>query len=95
MASNTTLYRRYPNVYTVERDVKGSGGWYGEGRIIRITVLPVNATYDLKTEDPMKVAGLLVQDDLAIMLEGNDGVYYLRAGAIIVGSFQSDLLRRI
>jgi len=35
----------------------------------------------------MTVAGLLVQDDLALMIEGKDGVYYLRSGAILTAGF--------
>ncbi|KAF8913576.1 hypothetical protein CPB85DRAFT_555710 [Mucidula mucida] len=72
------LSRRYPKIYSVERRL---------GRIRRITMIPVNATYDLEEEDPMTVAGLLIQDDIALLLEGNDGVYYIRAGAIILPGF--------
>lgn len=50
---------RYPLIYTVERHKKGSGGLYGDGRIRTITVIPVDATYNLDEEDPMTVAGLL------------------------------------
>lgn len=32
----------------------------------------------------MRIAGLLVQDDLALMIEGSDGGYYFMAGAILV-----------
>ncbi|CAK7265466.1 hypothetical protein SEPCBS119000_001526 [Sporothrix epigloea] len=38
-------------------------------------------------EDPMAIAARLVQDDLAIMVEGEDGRYYLRAGAILLAGF--------
>lgn len=41
---------------------------------------------DIK-EDPMVMAAKMVQDDLAIMIEGKDGVYYLKAGAIILSGF--------
>ncbi|KAA1466040.1 hypothetical protein DENSPDRAFT_876198 [Dentipellis sp. KUC8613] len=80
------LSRRYPQVYTVERAdaEKGAVGWDGLGRIKRITVVPVGDTYDLEKEDPMTVSALLIQDDLAIMIEGKDGQYYLQAGAIVV-----------
>ncbi|KAF9030722.1 hypothetical protein BDZ89DRAFT_1101300 [Hymenopellis radicata] len=83
------LSRRYPKIYSVERHAPGSGGLYNEGRIRTITMIPVNATYDLEEEDPMTVAGLLIQDDIALVLEGsrNDGVYYIRAGAIILPGF--------
>jgi Protein of unknown function (DUF3445) len=38
-------------------------------------------------EDPMQMAGRMVQDDLAIMFEKPDGQYYLLAGSIIVPGF--------
>ncbi|KAI5797670.1 hypothetical protein EDC01DRAFT_33265 [Geopyxis carbonaria] len=38
-------------------------------------------------EDPMQMAARLVQDDLAIMVEGADGVYYLKAGATLLTGF--------
>lgn len=38
-------------------------------------------------KDPMVLAAKMVQDDLAIMVEGKDGVYYLKAGAIILPGF--------
>lgn len=39
------------------------------------------------TEDPMQVAARLIQDDIAIMLEGADGQYYLLAGCILLAGF--------
>lgn len=44
------------------------------------------AANDIK-EDPMLMAGKMVQDDLAVMMEGPDGNYYLKAGAIILPGF--------
>lgn len=41
---------------------------------------------EIKT-DPMVMAAKMVQDDLAIMIEGKDGQYYLKAGAIILPGF--------
>jgi alpha-1,2-mannosyltransferase len=38
-------------------------------------------------EDPMVMAARWVQDDLAIMMEGPDGVYYLKAGATLLTGF--------
>ena len=38
-------------------------------------------------EDPMQMAARLVQDDLAIMFEKEDGQYYLLAGAILLAGF--------
>jgi len=38
-------------------------------------------------EDPMTMAARWVQDDLAIMIEGADGQYYLKAGATLLTGF--------
>lgn len=38
-------------------------------------------------EDPMQLCARLIQDDLAIMFEGEDGQYYLRAAAILLAGF--------
>ncbi|MCJ1310280.1 mannosyltransferase [Agyrium rufum] len=38
-------------------------------------------------EDPMQMAGRMVQDDLAIMFEKPDGQYYLLAGSILLAGF--------
>jgi hypothetical protein len=38
-------------------------------------------------EDPMAMAGRMVQDDLAIMFEKSDGLYYLLAGSILLAGF--------
>ncbi|KAK0467850.1 uncharacterized protein EV420DRAFT_1501598 [Desarmillaria tabescens] len=40
-----------------------------------------------EAEEAMKIAALLVQDDLALMVEGADGRYYFQAGAICVPGF--------
>ncbi|KAG8934889.1 hypothetical protein FRC02_009011 [Tulasnella sp. 418] len=85
------LCRRYPDVYQVQRRTPAPGdyGWYGDGEIQTISINHLNVSYDLQEEDPMKVAGLLVQDDLAIMVEGSDGLYYLQAGSIcLAGSWR-------
>ncbi|KAI5124771.1 hypothetical protein M0805_005405 [Coniferiporia weirii] len=83
------LSRRYPDTYRVTRHAPhfGDFGWYGEGQIRQITIIPVGATYDLDEEDPMKISALLVEDDLALMIGGADGRYYFQAGAIVVPGF--------
>lgn len=59
------LSRRYPKVYSVTRhdpdqpETQKQKGWYGEGRIKEITILPLGVTYNLDEEEPMKVAALL------------------------------------
>ncbi|KAI0027292.1 hypothetical protein K488DRAFT_62012, partial [Vararia minispora EC-137] len=77
------LSRRYPGVFEVVRDAS-SQGWYGEGKVTNVKIVPTNECFDLRTEDPMRVAAMLVPDDLAILIEGNDGKYYLQGGAILV-----------
>ncbi|KAH9165438.1 hypothetical protein EDB89DRAFT_2134473 [Lactarius sanguifluus] len=74
------LIARYPGVYRATR--RGSGG-----EIAAVEVLPVGVTHDLETEDPMVVAAMLTQDDLAIMIEGADGQYYLQAGAVLLAGW--------
>jgi alpha-1,2-mannosyltransferase len=53
--------------------------------------LVTGETFDFKErplkEDPMAMAGRLVQDDLAIMIEKEDGQYYLLAGSILLAGF--------
>ena len=44
-------------------------------------------TMNGQKEDPMQLNARLIQDDLAIMFEGEDGQYYLRAGAILLAGF--------
>jgi hypothetical protein len=55
------LSRRFPQVYSVAHKphVPDDFGWYGEGEIHTITIIPLGVTYDLSVEDPMSVAGLL------------------------------------
>jgi hypothetical protein len=38
-------------------------------------------------EDPMEMCARMIQDDLAIMVEKDDGQYYLLAGAILLAGF--------
>jgi hypothetical protein len=38
-------------------------------------------------EDPMEMCARMIQDDLAIMVEKEDGQYYLLAGAILLAGF--------
>ncbi|KAF8529912.1 hypothetical protein JB92DRAFT_3106604 [Gautieria morchelliformis] len=87
------LAKRYPQMFRVTRvhDQGGLGegdsivGKYG-GRVKTVEILPTGDKWDLDVDDPMLVAGLLAED-LAIMVEGSDGQYYLRAGAICIPGF--------
>lgn len=55
------LSRRYPKVYSCTRHPprENDYGWYKEGQIKEITMIPLGATYNLDVEDPMKVSALL------------------------------------
>ncbi|KAK5138054.1 hypothetical protein LTR08_005852 [Meristemomyces frigidus] len=50
---------------------------------VRAHALTVNGVQ----EDPMQLCARLVQDDLAIMFEREDGQYYLLAGAVLLAGF--------
>lgn len=71
------LPARYPDLY--RRTVLGINNlWSGE--VFDITKRPL-------TEDPMAICARLVQDDLAIMIEQENGQYRLLAGAILLAGF--------
>ncbi|KAH9962407.1 hypothetical protein BC827DRAFT_1198471 [Russula dissimulans] len=76
------LVARYPGVYRATRR-RGDDG-ESESEIVAVEVLPVGVTHNLEAEDPIVVAAMLSQDDLAIMIEGRDGQYYLQAGAVLL-----------
>lgn len=50
-----------------------------------------NETFDITQrplpEDPMAMSARLIQDDLAIMVEHDDGDYYLEGGSILLAGF--------
>ena len=54
------LSRRHPDVYSVKRHPvskrEDQNGWYGEGKIREITIIPFEKTYDLEKEAPLKIA---------------------------------------
>lgn len=84
------MAKRYPQVFRVTRAYDGKGLAEGDsivgkngGRVKTVEVIPVGDVWDLDKDDPMLVANLL-SEDLAIMMEGPDGQYYLQAGAICV-----------
>ncbi|KAF8826421.1 hypothetical protein HHX47_DHR5000057 [Lentinula edodes] len=91
------LSKRYPDAFTVSRNVSGD---ISSVAIIpvnaKLDIPPALATQgSLKlrqvsieeAERAMKVSALLVQDDLALMVEGTDGRYYFQGGAICVPGF--------
>ncbi|KAH9482879.1 hypothetical protein JR316_0004979 [Psilocybe cubensis] len=66
-------------------------GWEDLPAIRTIKITSLDASYELPLstndgdrapEKAMEIAGLLIQDDLALMLEGVDGKYYFQAGSI-------------
>ncbi|PMD47493.1 hypothetical protein L207DRAFT_416777 [Hyaloscypha variabilis F] len=71
------LPERYPSLY------KGTAVGMDNlltGEVFNIVEQPL-------IEDPMQMAGRMVQDDLAIMFEKEDGQYYLLAGSILLAGF--------
>ncbi|RDL33807.1 Uncharacterized protein BP5553_08175 [Venustampulla echinocandica] len=71
------LPERYPSLF--ERTPVGMNNLL-TGEIFNINERPL-------VEDPMQMAARMVQDDLAIMFEKEDGQYYLLAGAILLAGF--------
>jgi hypothetical protein len=71
------LTKRYPSLfrYTSEKEEA-------------IEILETGEVYPiLNSDDPIKYAALLIQDDLALMFEGEDGLYYLRGASICLAGF--------
>ncbi|XP_006460149.1 hypothetical protein AGABI2DRAFT_191916 [Agaricus bisporus var. bisporus H97] len=94
------LSRRYPTTFRVSRhpesNTEYNWGWEGLPPIKTITVVPLEETHELPlslhegdgvAEKAMIICALLIQDDLAVMVEGTDGRYYFQAGAICVPGF--------
>ena len=40
--------------------------------------------YPINSDNPLTYASLLLEDDLAVMMEGSDGQYSRKAGAIVL-----------
>ena len=74
------LSERYPSVFK-KTDV-------GVDNIVTNEIFNVkDLTMNGNKEDPMQLSARLIQDDLAIMFEKEDGQYYLLAGAILLAGF--------
>jgi hypothetical protein len=71
------LPERYPSLY--KQTAVGMDNLL-TGEVFNIIERPL-------IEDPMQMAGRMVQDDLAIMFEKEDGQYYLLAGSILLAGF--------
>ncbi|KAF9224330.1 hypothetical protein BS17DRAFT_779645 [Gyrodon lividus] len=71
--------------------------WDGEMPVRTIEVVDTGAKYDLSIletlkgedmgEEAMKIVTGLVQEDMAVMIEGSDGKYYFQAGSISIPGF--------
>jgi len=70
------LPARYPTLY--KRTDTGIHNLWSDETLRTVEPLP---------EDPIQTAARLVQDDLAIMIEREDGQYYLLSGAILLAGF--------
>ena len=70
------LPARYPTMFKFENGI--------------MNIIPTGEKYDLKDKsnlNPIVTAAKLVQDDLAIMIEKEDGSYYLESGCICLAGF--------
>lgn len=79
------LSERYPGLYRRWERNEGDEVRWGVENLVTGEVFDV-VERPLK-EDPMQMCARLVQDDLAIMMEGPDGQYYFLAGAILLAGF--------
>ncbi|KAH7888069.1 hypothetical protein F5I97DRAFT_1865375 [Phlebopus sp. FC_14] len=71
--------------------------WEGQMPIKTIEILETGDVYDLSVletlegvemgEEAMRIVTGLVQEDVAIMIEGSDGKYYFQAGSICIPGF--------
>ncbi|PPQ70136.1 hypothetical protein CVT24_003883 [Panaeolus cyanescens] len=71
-------------------------GWDGQPPIRQISITALGEVYDLPLsvadghrapERALEIAGYLIQDDLALMIQGEDGRYYFQAGSICLPGF--------
>ncbi|KAF8974377.1 hypothetical protein BDZ97DRAFT_1773256, partial [Flammula alnicola] len=71
-------------------------GWEDLLPVKTITMTSLGVSFDLPLsvkdgdrapERAMEISGLLIQDDLALMIEGIDGKYYFQAGSISLAGF--------
>jgi len=49
--------------------------------------LHTGETFSFSDPNPLVIAAKLVQDDILILVEESDGLYYLRAGALLIAGF--------
>jgi alpha-1,2-mannosyltransferase len=68
------LVHRYPSLFEYHNENE-------------IRIKTTGEIYPINSCDPLKYASLLIQDDLALMIEGDDGQYYLKGGIILIPGF--------
>jgi alpha-1,2-mannosyltransferase len=73
------LVYRYPSLFEYQ--------FNDQNNEKQIRIKTTGEIYPINCEDPLKYASLLIEDDLAIMIEGSDGQYYLKAGVILLPGF--------
>ncbi|KAF9028342.1 hypothetical protein BDZ89DRAFT_1066153 [Hymenopellis radicata] len=90
------LHKRYPSVYWVTRDSEFNIERITILPLAATFILPPPLRQDAKAstklravehcegESAMKMAAMLTQDDIALMVEGTDGLYYFQGGAICI-----------
>ncbi|KAG6865724.1 hypothetical protein C0991_012370 [Blastosporella zonata] len=94
------LSQRFPATFSVERHSPDTHaphpGWGGLSPVKSIKIKPLEVSYTLPLHvndgenaavRALEIASLLVQEDLALMIEGSDGKYYFQSGAITVAGF--------
>ena len=74
------LVHRYPSLFEYQFD-------HNDKNKKQIRIKATNEIYPIRSEDPLKYASLLIEDDLALMIEGSDEQYYLKAGSIVLPGF--------
>ncbi|KAF5388178.1 hypothetical protein D9615_000075 [Tricholomella constricta] len=94
------LCQRFPTMFEIERHasdkVASFPGWDGAPPVKSVRIIPLGRSYDIPldindgenaAERALEVSASLVQEDLALMIEGTDGKYYFQAGAITIAGF--------
>ena len=71
------LVHRYPSLFEFDFSTRKK----------HIRIKATDELLPIESDDPLKYAGLLIQDDLALMIEGEDGQYYLKGGSIVLPGF--------
>ncbi|KAG5644931.1 hypothetical protein DXG03_007396 [Asterophora parasitica] len=94
------LSQRFPTTFEITRHAANTAsscpGWGGAPPVKSIRIIPLGCSYGLPLDindgdnaavKALEISALLVQEDLALMIEGTDGKYYFQAGAITIAGF--------